>query len=496
MLKSVENKIMAKDKTKNFTINEFAKQILTDKRYWILLVLFILLLFFGQNIPTNSNTNLSPQNDTSPKIGSNGMAYAFPDILDSREGDVYHLLFQTKAQFISVDSSSATPVQEKIQLNLTNDFGDTTIVSSIDVPINSSSFTSNDLTFTTNGQYQNLIFQKTDPTSQSEVFIKNVHLVRLEGPNPIEPSFVGSFYMSTQVENFNISNANKYILLDKKNTTIGQTFTAQSDYLTGVTLKLHFRGNGGSGNYHLAIREVVNGKTLGDDLAGLDFNNPASDTLYQIVAGVYHIPVNAKLIRGKQYLVSVDNKNVQTNFLNALEICTTNNSALDPSDQSVFVNQKGEIKNKAGDFYIKYDFADQPTYNGGSANFGDIFDDLGDGTGDYSYSENGLDVLESGKNFIIYKINTFYTFNLFYLEASLNITNLSGDYHLFYSFNDKDWQEITEDQQAAGTGKFVKQIQGGESNKIVYIKAMGTVFGSESVNFNSLNVHATVKTNN
>jgi|GEM_PF-5958191 len=491
---------MAKEKTKNSIIRNFGRQILTGKLYWALFALFILLFFFGQNIPANGDTNLSSQNDINPEIASGGTAYTLSSALDSRKGDVYHLLFQTKVQLIAADGSSPTgntvPAQEKIQLNLTDDLGNMTTVSSINVPINSDSFTSNDLTFTADGLYQNLILQKTDPDSQSEIFIKDIHLVRLEGSNPIKPSFVGAFYESTQVENFDALNANKYIILDKKNITVGQTFTAQSDYLTGVTLKLHFRGNGGNGEYHLAVREVTNGKVSDNDLAELDFNNPASDTLYQIGAGVYRFPISAKLTQGKEYLISIDNKNVQANFLNALEVCKTNNSALDSNGQLVSVNQKDEIENGTGDVYVKYDFADQPTYNGERANFGDTFDDLGNGAGDYNYNKNNLDIFEFKNDSVVYKIDTFYPFKMLYSMIGLNTVQFNNDYHFYYSFDDKNWQEIFETEQAKGTGQFEGQIKGDGKKEIVYFKATGVVFGSRSVDLNSLTIHATVNTNN
>lgn len=490
--------IKIKNPKNSITLN-FIHQLVRDWRYWALLALFVLLIFLGTNIMPNDAADPSLKNLNSPEITSDNSIYQLAGILNSEPGRKYHLLFQIKVK--NSNNSSKIP-NESIQLGLTNNLGNTKNLTDYKVTINADSYIDEDLIFTTDDRYQNIFFQKDDSNSTSEIFIKNVHLVRLEGDNEVKPSFVGSFDDSQPIESFGIKAANNIITqLKDKDMLVGETFIANNDYLTSADLKLNFRGNGGNGEYQLVVREINNGKVSDKNLSIINFNSSKAEALYQsdLANGIYHFPVSAKLNPGGEYFIGISNQSVQTNFLNDLQVMGSSNSSINPNGETILI-KNGKKYSESGDLYLKYYFSNQLSYAGQKVNFGDTFDDLGNGTGTYTYSNSNihsdLDIFESGDEFVTYKINTFFPFRLLYLEAALSVGDLDGDYSLSYSFDNKNWIKINEDQEAATIGNFKKQIKGDGNQQIIYIKATGKTMDKTTFGLTSFNIHASVNINN
>lgn len=465
----------------------FLRETIADKRYWILLSGAMLMLLVGQNVTVIKENNLEPWFGK-PEIPSVDSTYQLEDI-NSRIGEKYRLLFQVeikkKAAATLPSSTNSFQELEKINIIVANDLGTSPVIATLDVPINADDYINKDVLFTTDGSYKYLVLQKGDRASQSEIYIKNVRLVEMKGTANLQPSLTGYSPDYKTVQTFGYDGTRSISSLFRKNAIVGQTFIAENDTITGVNLKLSFFGNGGGGYYTLFLREAdTTGekKTIGaKDLAQFVFDTDLAESIYQSDPenGIYHFPLLAELVPGKEYILGVDNSNVSVNLLNNLQIFGSADRSKNPGGMAVSINSKQVINSEIGDFYTKLFYVSQPSYSGEKVNFGDTFDDLGDGTGLYTYngakSLSALDPFESGADYKTYKINSIYPYKILRFEYDTNQNSLNNIDGMFYSFDNSKWQEVLKDEQSDLTSQYRGQIQGDGANKVVYLKINKTV---------------------
>ncbi|MCX6808586.1 MAG: hypothetical protein NTW50_02880 [Candidatus Berkelbacteria bacterium] len=486
---------MTQNNANNSPLADFGRQIIKDKRYIALLLLFLMLLFFGKNVKNSDISDDSLNQTSKTQIASNTTSYTISDVLDTRAGENYRLLYQIKAR--STYDTNGSALTEKIVFGLSDKLGNEKIVQSVDVPLNSHEFTNEDIIFNVDREYQSVFFRKADLSSPSEVTIPTYHLVRLDGSSNLLSSLDGSLDISHPTETFKPDDSVGIADTSAKNIIVGETFTAQNDYLSSVSFKLHFRGSGGSGNYQLIMREVKDGAISGPDLSNLSFDEIMAENTYQTDStdGIYNFPVRTKLMKGKQYFIGIDNSRAVANFFNNLQIFGSSDGIQNRNGIGYKVEKNNKLVNEIGDVYLEYFFADQPIYNNIRANLGDSFDDRGNGTGNYSYSKNSLDLFATDKGFNVYRLNTFFPFSSLYIEVGLNTVKLSDNYHVFYSFDNQNWHEIIENSQVDQISFFRQKINGDISNSVIYIKATGTAQNKAAWDFDSLDVNATVNIN-
>lgn len=492
---------MTKENTNHSSFLTFCKQIFSDWRHWFLLVLFFLLLFAGENIPLNNDADVPKQNINTPEISAGSSSYELSGILDSKSGETYHLLFQIKANDPNNIDQTQTSKEENISLGLTDKLGNIHSESSIVTTLNSTEYSDVDLLFTVDSNYSGLLFQKSDTKSQSAIYIKNVHLVRQSGAGKIQPSYLGFFDHGKSVENFSLLKATSSLGNLNGNSLIGQDFIATQQYLVGLDLKLHFRGNGGSGDYHLAIKEINNNKIAESNLAKIDFDSSTADKVYKKdeKSGVYHFPLTAKLTIGKEYVVLIDSTEVDSNILNNLQPIGSKIDGESLNEKLVTIGHNNEVKDGRGGLYLDLQYADQPSYLGESANFSGSFDDLGDGTGSFVFNSVNpffiLDDLTVDDNILVYKVNTLYPIQAAYLDLTLDTDKSSSDSKIEYSFDNKSWTQVDSGPKSALTGRYTKQISGDNSAKIIYVRISGDNMADNTSALKSLLINARVKTN-
>jgi len=136
-----------------------------------------------------------------------------------------------------------------------------------------------------------------------------------------------------------------------------------------------------------------------------------------------------------------------------------------------------------------------PSVSGATVLFGATIRDIGDGLGKYVYSLDrnyltGLDEFSKESHSIVYKFDTVYPFTTFYIDSAVDPTNLS-DYGVEYSFDQKVWQKISEQDNQAETGIFQKRISGDGSNHIAYLRF--NFDGVADKNFSKLNINADLR---
>lgn len=483
----------------SFFLN-FCQQLIREKRYWFLLILFFLFLFFGQNILPNGDVDPTLKNIYTAEINTNSSLYQSKNALDTRPGEKYNILFQLKVD--NTDNDFSIPAKETINVGLTDKLGNYKSVSHFDVRTNVDFYETKGIDFLADSEYQNLVFQKKDPNSHSVVFIKNIHVVRFLGDRKTEPSLVAGSDNSLPTENISQMSATSAVATtDSEKKLVGETFIASHEYLTSAKIKLHFRGNGGNGNYQLIVRKIVDGNISDTNIAYLSFNSEVADVVYGVdnVNQLYLFPLGCKLELGQKYFIGISSQNVKTNFFNNMQFFGSMDGNSDTVGEAVTISDH-KTEKLAGDFYIKYYFVDQAVYHGEKVNFGDSFDDLGNGTGVYAYNSgeahSNLDIFESTDDSVTYKINTFYSFNQLYFEASLPTNSLGTDYSVAYSFDNKNWHNIDEDHQANSAGHFTQQIRSDGDAREIYLKASGKTSDKTTFNFNSLAVYARVKIGN
>ena len=477
-----EEEKMSKAKTNNSIFLKFLREIILDKRYWLLSAFVIVMLLVGQNVVDNDQ--IDSEWVEKPQIRSDGTSYHLRDI-NSKPGEKYHLFFQVRlkneaAKTLSDGNTNTLPVQEKLKVVLTNDLGANQVIDPIDIELNTDNYVNQEIFFTSDTGFQYLLVQKGEESSPSEVFIKNVRLVTLEGDRQLKQSFTGYYIDSQPIEALPLEKAHNYFSLNRKNIIVGETFKAEHEFLTGINLKLHFLGNGGNGNYKLFVSKISregSKKILAENNLGeFSFNTHTAESNYQtdFSESIYHFPVTAKLIPGNEYFIGVDNKDVQINLIHNLQIFGSQDRAENSNGTGFAIKNRSEVNREIGDIYTKLYFADQPTYNGERVNFGDLFDDLGNGTGIYTYDSerafSGFDLFESGDGIATYKINTIYPYNSLRFEYDINSSAHANIDHVYYSFDNKEWQEIPNNQQSAAALKFSQQIKGDGNTKMFYFK--------------------------
>jgi len=443
---------------------------------------------------------------------------------DKKEAEITDLFLVKKDQcgrlFFTMKNLSAindfSAENSTITLSLSSDLGYSQEVGSY--KLRSDRFVQDyEADFCAGYDYHKIIISKSEQNRDASFEISNFSFFPLAMSknnfnNLFQTIFGNSDYTKMVYDcNFNSKIATHSLKFMRSNQFIGQTFTASSDTISGVDLKMRFLGIGGQGNYSAELRETsyLNNKVqLSENrIAVYYFNQNKADKDLAIGSEVYHIPLTGHLEIGKRYSVVINNKSVGFNILNTLYIFTRPE---DKGNETAFVISPTKKSELVGNLYLKVYGMSDPLNTATKFLSGSKIFDNGDGTGSYVYTQKGdfsdfldLDrvITASNKkynvfydnlyggvsakaeedNAFVYKVNTVYPFTKMRLTADGQSGMFFTTSAIYYSFDNVLWKEIRTNPSENGdmSGEFDKLIDGNGEVRVVYIK---TTYDKDLIN--------------
>ena len=482
-------------------MTNFLKQ---NIKYIAVAVILIAVFFLGENLTPEEalvceNAKLKKENifKKEAEIGAKDSSYELKNSLHSYQGDYYRLIFNSWA-----DSDT------KLKIKLASAMGGEFEVGSVDLEESSQNKKGafKEFLFKTDGLYNSLVFEKDDHGNSAEVFVKNVKISRLNVRNEkeladLKPVIIGDTATGVCAQEQTEESTQSFPQLKSRNTSVGQIFKADRDYLSGVELDVVKIGSGGLGNYRLELRKVsdeegnwvVNSKVE----AYMEFSAEDLED-YSQKDGTEIFPLGGFLEKGRHYLVALNNSAVKTNLFNYLEIKGSSNDDA-YADGKAVVYKRGKVRNVGGDLYFRIYGAKYVFSDGGRILTGAAIEDLGGGVGIYTYKakNNVTDFLDlysytdSRDGFplvryncyegvvsgspekdaeYVYKINTIYPFKKLRLSAE----QMYVGWHkvkIYYSYDNKKWTDILPVRDNDDfTQIFSEIIEGNGTQNEIYFK--------------------------
>lgn len=443
----------------------FAK---TEKR--ILFALAFLILTFLINQAFYANKKITSRDCLSgkcsalisekPQLSRENNFYYIDNIFKNQPSGYYRLTFQEKSD-----------KNEKVILKLNTYSEKESPIGELDVNP-SDNFQNQEMFFFLPEGFDSLLFQKENSNNGANIFIKEAGISRLNIESEKELALMkktifGETTINTVGEN-QLDTSYGFLWLKENKTMLGQIFRASDEYISAVSFDIDINKNlnPGSRQYVLSLRKVEydgeNISTDGSIISDLAFS-AVSIEKYRQNDGTFLFPIYGKLEKNKYYLLSLDNSKVEVSSQNYLEFrgSKDNNSYI---DGSAVIKKYKELSAIDGDLYFKihgaefYQEGDKKILNDAK------IEDLGKGTGKYSYATKGkfVDLLDlqtsspgtgfsedskvitaeakDGANFS-YAINTLYPikkiiFSASQLKAGWKKVKVS------YSFDRENWIDM------------------------------------------------------
>ena len=485
--------------------------------YIIVVFLFVFAFVFGKNMVELTPEQLQlrellyAQQRADSKlytVSSSQKDLEIKNFFPIQKGQCGRLVFGLRNLPTKNSDGVSSYEKSQVRVSLTNDFAEKQDLGLSD--LKGDMFVENkEINVCANTDFSNLILAKEGEDTSSSFETSNVAFIPLASGktnlSDLQPSIYGNTDLADVVYDSEIkaSEAVDTLSFTRRNQLIGQTFEANSTMISGVDIKLEFSGEGGTGNYYLELREAdyKNGKVSlsPDRIAYFGFNKNSADRELKIDEGVYHIPLAAKVEKGKSYFVGINNLEVKFNILNTLKLYS-GDSDVDHGKIITSINERS--KQKSGQLYLKVYGAEYAEAGGEKVLTGARIIDNGDGTGTYSYDQKGevtdyLDLYQvisdknssvfydniqggiSGKDeegtAFVYKINTLHPFLKMRVEAK-QPNGLFVKPLIYYSFDNINWTEIKNDLAVndpisqADPARFDQSLQGNGILKTVYLK--------------------------
>lgn len=432
------------------------------------------------------------------QIGEDDSLYKIKNSLHSGLGDYYRMSFETESSDdVRLDIKTLTAGGRELTIG------------SLDL-IKSEDLAKKELFFKTNGNYNDLVFEKIDKTNLAAVYIGNVKIFKLNVQNDaefkkIQKNITGKKEDVVWKMFKTKDEAVTYANLETEKILLGQTFIAETDFLSGVSFNIEKRGNGGGGKYSIELREVRQQKDKididADAIASFKFS--AIDLEKYMKNGTAFFPLFSSLKRGQMYYVGINNNKVNLSSGHLILKGSSGESEFDGGDAFI---EKTKKANKVGDLEFALYRPELTVFDNNPILIGSEIIDLGQGAGVYLYetSDQMIDLMNLSKHsgeigfdekekvifgkaeneaFYEYKINTVYPFENVRIQTA-QMYKEWYDVKLYYSFNQQDWEEISSiDMDNEAQQLFDAMILGdGKTIKTLYIKVSYDKFDSKATN--------------
>lgn len=495
---------------KNIRINEIKKFFTINKSYLLIFLIFTLVFVYGRNFGDRESL-FSDKSEQLARLSAgvydlkNSNELTIERVVNVSPGISYRLFFNLSAM-LNQQGSRKSGEKLAVEVLLGNDLGDEKLLQTYNLSSGEKQLAIENI-FSSDNYYQYLKIRKIDPDYQWLVTIFDISEFALDVKNQSEisslkPSIKGITDLNQQIQSNDAGGPDAEFKFSRKNQKIGQVFTADSNLISEIELKMEIIGTGGAGNYQAELHEhdPTNGISA-DRLAYYKFD--AGHLVDRLASGSeknsYRIPLVAKLVKGKQYVFLLNNLEVKFNPINTLKIYGYKRQH---GDQKMLSVISGKQKEKSDSLYFKI-FA--PNYSETQSErilTGAVVQDLGSGRGFYTYKQHGdltdfLDIFETSNhtsgqdnvfydnilkgvsakdldgNWLTYKFNTIYLFSKF----AISLESPGGDFtdsEVFYSFDNIAWEKIKPKErntaQSDAADKFEAVVFGDGQKKEIFLR--------------------------
>lgn len=486
---------------KNNRVTKTKKFLFNNKSYLLIFLIFVIVFVYGRNFGIKSESVIKRTDNPSHLAqGIYDLKKDMDDLvidgdINTSPGTSYRLFFDIDSK---LDSEAAGKTEEKVNVDvfLTNDLGDKKLLETLKLTNDQTQLNVENIFYSDN-YYNDIKIRKEDPNHNWIVTVSNISLFALGVRDQSQLSHLkapirGITNFDDEVLSNKINAPASEFVFSRKHQKFGQTFTANTEMISKIRLNLEFIGSGGSGNYQTELYEYdpVNGiatEKLG--YYNFDKNRAIDDLAAKTEVGFYDIPLAVNLVKGKQYIFLVSNEGVEFNPINTLKIHGYKKSA---ENNKLFSLINSRVSQRDGSLSYKIFGVSFSQNQDKKILTNAIIQDLGNGRGMYTYKQHGnfsdfLDIYEThdqsfGKTNVFYdnvlrgvsakdKDNTSFTYKFDTIypinRLGLSLEQPGGaftDSKVFYSFDNKNWQEI-EGKQESGS----QDIKTNEFEKIISV---------------------------
>lgn len=415
--------------TREIKVKKFFRLVVKSKYFYILLI-FIFLLAFGQNLDWNAQdlSTKQAQNQTSDlKHGSFGIAstensVSAPGQFQGEPGKSYRVSFKAKAL-----PSKTQKIDSVIHFLLSTKSPFSDVVNpplQFDLTTNGWQY-SKQIEFTTTAYFNNLIFSRIFSSDTSQIYFSDVVFTQIDCANCNASRQVSGSDVKPMIYGFNSPDPVSIFKFTRSNQIFGQVFKAETDNIFQVKLGLQMTGSGGLGKYVLQLRsddqssgnDIISSSVLAEtSFSTLDLRS------MNIQGDDYIIPLAAKIEKGESYYLALSNEQAQFNLLNTLSVL---GSASTSSNSYAF--KLGDAKRISRVNFMVYGYENKLD-DGRKMLFNESRENLSSEQKLYSYNFSGspadyLDIFES--NFPSRKV--FYDT----VFGGISSTNDSGNFYTY-----------------------------------------------------------------
>ena len=449
-----------------------------------LLGVFLLnqLMFSGQEITSEDCVagQCAAQEAEGPQLTKENNIFYQDDILTDVPSGYYRLTFRAKSdrkENISVKLNAYTEKNEKIKT----------------VSLEESDRSKNyEIFFFLPEGFDNLLFEKEDPESEGNIFLKNIGISKLNVDSEEEFAAMRETIIGeTKMKLFGPAQtkfaADEFSLLQEPKTILGQTFKAESDYISGISFNIDIIKGGAvkDKNFRLSLQEMrcggVDCKLVGSEIAWKTFS--ISDALgrYRQEDGTFLFPLYANVEKGKSYFVGIDNSDVEVSQSHYLELKGSKSDDAYAGGSAAFKVKK-DVYKIAGDLAFAVRTADFDIQDGVRILNGARIESLGKGQGRFTYATKGefADALDlwkasAGTNFdssrkvivgsveedaiLAYEVNTIFPMRKIHFSAEQAKSSWKK-VKVEYSFDQEKWITAPFSENADQEGLVVETIDG------------------------------------
>jgi len=445
-----------------------AKEFFKKNSRYIIATLILLLvflinrgLFIKETITTEdcSKGNCPTTVVEEPSLSDKSAFFYIDDLMQNKEKGYYRLTFKARSN----ENSSMI-------LKLVDFAENEASIKKYSLTKNSK-YSYEEFNLYYDGNFPLILFEKENFNDNSKIYIKEVGISKLNITNEAEfknlkPTIIGETDFDAIDQKQIDDSSYKLPWLKEENTSIGQIFKADSEYISGISFKLDITKSidPGSRKYILSLQKVsYDGNSIkkaSDSLTSLNFSVASSIEKYRQGNGSFLFPIFAHLEKGSYYWVSISNSNVNVNDFDFLTFRGSKNENSYP-DGSAAMKKGKEIYTIDGDLYFIVHSASFRSEGSERILSGAKIEDLGKGLGSYSYQTKGtssdaldLDPSSSDVNFdgerkilranvkeensLIYKFSTIYPIIQFYFKGQ-QIKSNWNKIKVFYSLDKENW---------------------------------------------------------
>ncbi|MEK9155685.1 MAG: hypothetical protein AAB360_00075 [Patescibacteria group bacterium] len=495
------------------------KAIKGNGRYLLVIAILLSTVVFYDRPKVNIASSKQLFGDGNLVLDSAKNDYKFINVIGSGAGETYRLVFDLKvrpngmlypedffervsyAEIFSPEELDDSP----LEILTDSKFNGQQKIGEI-VGKNQPFYSRHELYFQTDDNYQNIMIRRAENYDDNRVFLRNFHLVKLETSSleeaeKLKPYLENNLYnyeLIAPVEPKNLASLYRFW---RSRRVAGQTFKVSDGILTGISLKLSYRGQS-EDNYVLQLNEAeyVDGRfIMKPKVLTQYFFNLKSLKYYEEEngSGVYRLPLSYNLERDKYYFIGIDAANAKVTPWSYLSIHGSRRGGdyADGQGAKRLADGSGE---ELGDFYFKLHLLRRQSGDPELLN-GARVEDFGQGEGRYFYQtqgnyadflsiipedrdsndvfytfnrQNGIVGVKKGKSYRI-RVNTLYPAKRLRVEAD-GSQSKEEKVRLFYSLDNKDWRVLAhrlDDEGEEIPGKFEEQIKINGQASVVFLKA-------------------------